>query len=462
MEGRGQLEGNSGKVARVRTQCRTALPSNLARVNEAARKDRKARFTALLHHISVEALQRVYRRLRRNASAGVDGETVASYGKNLEAKLADLHQRVHGGSYKALPVRRAYIKKSDGSPRPLGIPALEDKIVQGAVAEVLGAIYEVDFLGYSYGFRPGRSPHDALKALQTALMTQKVNWVLDADVRNFFGSVDHEWLLRMTAHRVADKRVLRLISQWLKSGALEDGVWSESEQGTPQGSGVSPILANIFLHYVLDLWVQWWRKQHARGQVIIVRYCDDFVMGFQYEDDARRMMAELKERLAKFKLAFHEGKTRLIQFGRYAAERSEGQGERRPRTFSFLGFTHYWGKAHTGRFLARWKTDRQRLASKLKRVKEEIKRRMHDSMKRQHEYLCSVLRGHYQYYGVPGNNSGLWVFQREVHRLWFRALRRRGGKKDLTWDRFGEMLHQFPLPRSSAMSFQTFHGVARG
>ena len=279
VEGRDRPKGNSSEKAKVWTQSRAALPPPLARVNEAARRDRKAQFTALLHHVNVEALNRAFRRLKRQASAGVDGETVASYEENLQSNLQDLCERVHTGRYRPQPVSRVYIPKPDGTRRPLGVPAVEDKLLQSAVAEVLSSIYEVDFLGFSYGFRPGRSCHQALASLHTALMSRSVNWVLDADIRKFFDSMDHEWLLRMLGHRIADRRVLRLISQWLRAGVLEQGEWKETEQGTPQGAGISPLLANVFLHYVLDLWVHQWRRRQARGQVIIVRYADDCAPG---------------------------------------------------------------------------------------------------------------------------------------------------------------------------------------
>src|SRR5689334_180143 len=339
-EGRGRPGGSPSEKAGARTQSRFALPLKLWRVYEAAQRNKQARFSALLHHVNVVALERAFRRLKRNASAGIDGETVVTYEQDLQAKLRDLCERVHTGRYRPMPVRRVYIPKSDGGQRPLGVPALEDKIVQGAVAEVLSAVYEVDFLGFSYGFRPGRNPHQALTALHTGVMTQCVCWVLDADIRKFFDSVNHEWLLRMVAHRIADPRVLRLIRMWLEAGVLEGGEWQRAVEGTPQGAGISPLLANVFLHYVLDLWVRQWRKRTARGRVIIVRYADDFVMGFQYADDARRMLAALGERMAKFGLKLHEGKTRLIEFGRLPTLDHARRGERRPKTFAFLGFTH--------------------------------------------------------------------------------------------------------------------------
>jgi group II intron reverse transcriptase/maturase len=353
VEGRGWPETGRREEAIVRTQRRGAMPPNLARVHEAATRDKRTKFTALLHHVDVEALARAFRRLKRRAAAGVDGETVATYEQDLEAKLKDLHERVRDGRYRSLPVRRVHIPKADGGQRPLGIPAIEDKIVQGAVAELLSAIYEVDFMGFSYGFRPRRSPHGALQSLHTAMMTQYVNWILDADIRSFFDSVDHEWLLRMVAHRVADPRILRLVRGWLEAGVLEGAEWKDTTEGTPQGAGISPLLANIFLHYVLDLWVHQWRRRQARGRIIIVRYADDFVMGFQYEADARQMLADLRERLGKFKLSLNEDKTRLLEFGKMSSELREKRAQRRCETFSFLGFTHFCARSRQGRFVVK-------------------------------------------------------------------------------------------------------------
>ena len=447
MEGRGRPEDGFGERTEDRTQSRKLLPPSLVRVHEAASRDRKTRFTALLHHVNVEALERAFGRLKRSAAAGVDGETVATYEQGLSEKLQDLCDRVHRGRYRPEPVRRVYIPKSDGGQRPLGIPALEDKIVQGAVAEVLSVIYEVDFVGFSYGFRPGRSPHQALRALHTALMTQYVNWVLDADIRRFFDSVNHEWLLRMLAHRVADPRVLGLIRGWLRAGVLDGNVWSDTVEGTPQGAGISPVLAHVFLHYVLDLWVHQWRKRHAHGRVVIVRYADDFVMGFQYEADARKMIVALRERLAAFGLTLHEDKTRLIEFGRLSTELRQARGDRRPETFAFLGFTHYCARSREGRFVVKRRTDRKRLTRKLHTVRTAQRRRMHAPLPAQHQWLCGVLRGHYRYYGLPSNWHALDGFYDEVCRGWFRALRRRS-QRGLTWDRFNQWLARFPLPRA--------------
>ena len=446
-EGRDQPGGISRAEARVRTQSRAALPPNLARVNAAAQQAAQTRFTALLHHVDIAALERAFRRQKRLASAGVDGMTMATYEQNLEANLRDLCTRVHTCRYRPQPVRRVYIPKADGGQRPLGVPTLEDKIVQGAVAELLSAVYEVDFLGFSYGFRPRRNPHMALSALHTALMSQRVNWVLDADLRSFFDSVDHEWLLRMVAHRIADPRILRLIRQWLRAGILESNEWYETDRGTSQGAGISPLLANIFLHYVLDLWVHQWRRRHASGRVSIVRYADDFVMGFEKAADAQRMLVDLKDRLAKFGLALHEDKTRLIEFGRLPALRRQQRGERRPETFAFLGFTHYCGWTRDGRFIVKHKTQSKRLTRKLTALRQEGWQHMHAPLAEQQRWYASILRGHYGYYGLPNNSRALSAFHQEVRRIWFRCLRQRSQKaRSLTWDRFKAMLERFPLP----------------
>ena len=443
-EGRGGAEGDPRQHARDRTQSRRTLNAGLSRVAEAARKDKHLRFTALLHHIDEAALLRAFQRLRRAAAPGVDGQTVASYESNLKERLSDLRSRVHKGTYRPQPVLRAYIPKEDGQSRPLGLPAIEDKIVQSAVAEVLSAIYEQDFLGLSYGFRPGRSPHDALKALHTGLMTQYVNWVLDADIRRFFDSVDHEWLLRMVAHRVADPRILGLIRGWLKAGVMEGKQWTESEEGVPQGAGISPLLANIYLHYVLDLWVHKKRKQ-MRGRVILVRFADDFVMGFQTEQEAKEMLAELVQRMAKFGLELHSEKTRLIEFGKRSSEQRVRRGDGRPETFNFLGLTHYCGKSRDGRFVVKRRTERKRLTRKLNALRDEMRRRMHTRVEEQHRWLCSVLRGHYAYYGLPSNWHRLDSFRQEVKRQWYRTLRRRN-ERELTWQKYQALLDRLPFP----------------
>jgi len=448
VEGRDQPERNPGERDEVRTQSRRVLPPKLARVNAAARKAAHTQFTALLHHVDVEALERAFRRQERRASAGVDGITMADYEQNLAGNLQDLCMRIHTERYRPQPVRRVYIPKADGGSRPLGVPALEDKIVQGAVAEVLSTIYEVDFMGFSYGFRPGRNPHQALSALRTAIMSQHVNWVLDADIRSFYDSIDHEWLMRMVAHRIADPRVLRLIRMWLEAGILESGEWHETEKGTPQGAGISPLLANIVLHYALDLWVHQWRRRHARGRVSIVRYADDFVMGFERAADARQMMADLKERLARFGLALHEDKTRLIEFGRLPAMARRQRGARRPDTFAFLGFTHYCGWTREGKFIVKHKTQSKRVTRKLKALRQEARRTIHVPVVAQHRWYSSVLLGHYGYYGVPHNWRALNGFLQEVRRIWFTCLKRRSQKnRNKGWDWFEALEACFPLPR---------------
>jgi RNA-directed DNA polymerase len=446
-EGRDQPGRSPREGGRVRTQSRAALPVNLARVNAAAHAAVQTRFTALLHHVDVEALERAFRRQKRRASAGVDGMTVADDERDLEVNLRDLCTRVHTGRYRPQPVRRVYIPKADGGQRPLGVPTLEDKIVQGAVAETLSAVYEADFLGFSYGFRPGRSPHQALSSLHTAIMSQRVNWVLDADIRSFFDAVDHAWLLRMLAHRIADHRVLRLVRMWLEAGILESGEGHETDRGTPQGAGISPLLANIVLHYVLDLWVHQWRRRHARGRVSIVRYADDFVIGFESSIDARRMMAELKERLTRFGLSLHEDKTRLIEFGRFAAATREKRGERRPETFAFLGFTHYCGRTRDGRFIVKHKTQSHRLTRKLTAVRQEAWRLMHTPLAEQHRWYASILRGHYGYFGLPHNWRSLNAFRQDIRRIWFNCLRRRSQKsRRMGWDWFEALTACLPLP----------------
>src|SRR6266545_7771940 len=402
-EGRGLAEGNTDSTTHPGRSAGHDAPSGLDRVREVARRDKDARFTALLHHVSLERLVMAYWALSPKAAPGMDGVTWADYGQDLVASLRDLHARVQAGRYRARPSRRAYIPKADGRLRPLGIAALEDKIVQRAVVEVLGAVYEVDFRGFSYGFRPGRGPHDALDALSVGIWRKRVNWVLDADIRDFFGQLDHGWLRKFLEHRIADKRVLRLIGKWLVAGVIEDGTWTAGEEGSPQGASVSPLLANIYLHYVFDLWVDWWRSRHARGDVIVVRFADDFVVGFQHEQDARRFLDELRERFAKFGLGLHPDKTRLIEFGRYAAPNRQARGFGKPETFDFLGFTHICATTRAGRFWVRRITISKRMRAKLREVKDQLKARRHHPVPEQGRWLGSVVRGHRAYYAVPGN-----------------------------------------------------------
>jgi group II intron reverse transcriptase/maturase len=417
-------------------------------VNATAQRAAHTRFTALLHHVDLTAVARAFRRQKRQASAGVDGVTVTAYEQDLANNLQDLHARIHTGRRRPSPVRRVNIPKPDGGQRPLGVPTLEDKIVQGAVAEVLSAIYEADFLGFSYGFRPGRSPHMALDALHTAIMSQRVNRVLDADIRSFFDSVDHEQLLGMLAHRTADPRMLRLIRLWLQAGVLESGAWRETDRGTPQGAGISPLLANIFLHYVLDLWVHQWRRRHASGRVVIVRYADDFVMGFENERDAETMPSALMERMTRFGRTRHEEKTRLIEFGRLPAMRRRQRGERRAETFAFLGFTHSCGWTRDGRFIVKHKTQSKRLTRRLKALREDARRLMHTPLATQHRWYASVLRGHYGCYGRPHNFPALSGFLQQVRHIWLCCLRRRSQKsRRMSWEDFETLTKRFPLPQ---------------
>ncbi len=447
VEGRGLAKGNSPERNAFRTQSRGDAPSALERVRQVARREKKQRFTALLHHVyEVDRLRAAYLALKRDAAAGIDGETWGHYGERLEDNLQDLSERLKRGAYQAKPVRRVYIPKADGRQRPLGVPAQEDKIVQRAVVEVLNAIYEGDFLGFSYGFRPGRSPHQALDALAVGITTKKVSWVLDADIRSFFDTLRHEWLVQFIEHRVADRRVMRLIQKWLAAGVLEDGKRTRSEVGTVQGGSVSPLLANLYLHYVFDLWVQQWRKTRARGDVIAVRFADDFVVGFQHRHEAERFLVELRERFTKFGLELHPEKTRLIQFGRFAAENRRARGEGKPETFNFLGFTHSCGKTRKGRFTVLRQTMRKRWQAKLSAVKTELKRRMHEPIRELGAYLRSVVLGHVRYFGVPMNGPAISAFRLAIGRVWWLVLRRRSQGNHLTWTRMTRHLDRWLPP----------------
>jgi RNA-directed DNA polymerase len=436
VEGRRLDEGNTDRQNALRTQGREGRASSaLDRVRRVAKQDRDARFTALLHHVGVDRLRAAYRALSPTAAAGVDEVTWESYGQDLEANLQGLHERVQRGAYRAKPSRRVYISKADGRLRPLGIAALEDKIVQRAVVEVLNAIYEADFLGFSYGFRPGRGPHDALDALVVGIERKKVNWVLDADIRDFFTGLDHSWLAKFLEHRIADKRVLRLIQKWLRAGVVEDGVWWASEEGSPQGATVSPLLANVYLHYVFDLWAEQWRRRHARGDVVIARYADDIIVGFQHRSDAERFQRDLAQRLATFCLGLNAEKTRLIRCGRFAAQQRKERGLGRPETFEFLGFTHYCATTKDGRFALRRRTITKRMAAKLREVRALLMQRRHWPIEVQGRWLASVMRGHLAYYAVPGNIHQVAAFRDQLVRHWHGALRRRGQRHRLTWQR---------------------------
>lgn len=449
VEGRGVTKGNSPRQNAPRTQCRTSAPSALERVREVARSKCGVRFTALLHHIyDVGRLERAFFAIKRNAASGVDGETWEHYRQNLEENLQGLSERLKQGAYRAKPVRRAYIPKADGRRRPLGVPTLEDKVVQRAVVEVLNAVYETDFLGFSYGFRPGRSPHDAVDALAVGIERKRVNWVLDADIRGFFDAIEHEWLVKFVEHRISDQRVMRLIQKWLKAGVLEDGKRIRSEVGTVQGGSISPLLANVYLHYVFDLWVQQWRRKQARGDVIVTRFADDFALGFEHRADAERFLAELKDRFRKFGLELHPEKTRLIEFGRHATARRKRRGEGKPETFDFLGFTHICGRTRKGRFAVLRKTVRKRMQAKLAEVKAELRRRMHHAVSEVGHWLKSVVLGHNRYYGVPRNRHALGVFRNAVFRLWMQVLRHRSQTHCITGERQTRLSRRWlPYPR---------------
>jgi RNA-directed DNA polymerase len=446
MEGRGLAKGKTLEQNALRTQGRDCVQRALERIREAA-KDKKQRFTALFHHVySTELLRKSYFDLKREAAPGIDGETWRHYGERLDEHLQGLAERLKRGAYRARPARRAYIPKTDGRRRPIGLLVLEDKIVQRAVAEVLSAIYEEDFLGFSYGFRPGRSAHQALDILTMGLITRKVNWVLDADILKFFDTLDQKWLVTCSERRIGDRRIVRLIQKWLKAGVLEKGKWTASEAGTVQGGSVSPLLANIYLHYVFDLWVYHWRKTRAHGDVIVVRYADDFIVGFQYRREAERFLADLRVRLQRFRLALHPDKTRILEFGRFAREDRNRRGEGKPETFNFLGFTHICGKTRNGKFTVLRKTMRTRWQAKLKEVYQELKRRMHDPIPEQGAYLRAVVRGHIRYYGVPMNGPSLVAFRWKVYWLWKKALMRRSQRHRLTWDRMKRLVDRWLPP----------------
>jgi group II intron reverse transcriptase/maturase len=419
-------------------------------VREVARRDRKARFTALLHHVSLGRLRAAYWAIRPQAAPGVDGVTWAQYGQALEVNLEDLHARVQQGRFRATPSRRVYIPKVDGRLRPLGIASLEDKIVQRAVVEVLNAVYEQDFRNFSYGFRPGRGQHHALDALTVAVSSKKVNWVLDADIRDFFNQLDHVWLRKFLEHRIADKRVLRLIDKWLAAGVIEEGEWTASDQGSPQGASASPLLANVYLHYVFDLWADWWRRRRAHGDVIIVRFADDFIVGFEHEQDARRFQAELGQRLAGFGLELHPDKTRLIEFGRHGARNRQDRGLGKPETFDFLGFTHISARSKKGHFWVKRITVSKRMRVKLSEIKVELKRRRHEPIPVIGQWLRSVLQGHMNYYAVPGNTDAVKEFRTQLTRHWFKALRRRSQRTRMNWTRMNRIATRW-LPRTRTM-----------
>src|SRR5262252_3451016 len=448
VERRAGTKGNAGQQSTRRTQSRESVSQALERIRKVARERKKERFTALFHHINVDLLEEAFSALKEDAAPGVDRLTWKDYEANLGRNLEDLHDRVHRGAYRALPSRRVYIPKPDGRQRPLAVAALEDKIVQGATAAVLNAIYEEDFLGFSYGFRPGRGAHDALDALVVALKSRKVNFILDADIQSFFDTVSREWLIRFLQHRIGDPRIIRLVQKWLKAGVLEDGVVSVSERGTGQGAVISPLLANIYLHNALDLWAERWRRREARGDMIIVRYADDFIVGFQHKSDAQRFWDDMRKRFEEFSLSLNPDKTRLIEFGRFAADRRAQRGLGKPETFNFLGFTFICERNSRGQFLVKRATRRDRMRATLRRVKEELRRRMHEPIPEQGAWLKQVVRGFFAYHAVPTNGPALRAFYYHVTRIWLRTLRRRGQKDRFSWQRMqGLAADWLPQPR---------------
>src|SRR6266700_3127156 len=442
VEPRAEAEGNVSQQSTGRAQSRGTVSQALARIRQAARQRKKEKFTALLHHISIGLLDEAFFELKQDAAAGVDGLTWQDYEANLERNLEDLHARVHRGAYRALPSRRVYIPKPDGRQRPLAVAALEDKIVQRATVAVLNAIYEEDFLGFSYGFRPGRGAHDAMDALVVAIEHRRVNFILDADIRSFFDTVSQDWLIRFVEHRVGDPRVIRLIRIWLKAGVLEDGVVNVSDRGTGQGAVISPLLANIYLHYALDLWVERWRQHEATGDMIIV--------GFQHETDAQRFLDEMRTRLEEFALSLHPEKTRLIEFGRWAAENRKRRGLSKPETFNFLGFTFICGKSRRGKFLIKRKSRRDRMRAKLTEIKQALRRRMHQPIPAQGKWLMQVVRGDFNYHAVPTNRPALAAFRDEVIRGWRRTLSRRSQKGAFTWERMTSLADKW-LPKPTIL-----------
>jgi RNA-directed DNA polymerase len=448
VEGRPSTKRNTVRAAAVRTQSRVAASSDLQRVREAARRDKRTRFTALLHHITVQRLRESFYALKRDAAPGVDGLVWKEYLQELDGRLGALHTAVHRGSYRAQPVRRTYIPKTDGTERPLGVASLEDKIVQHAVVTVLNAIYESDFVGISYGFRPGRSQHDALDAVAVAIEKRRINWVVDADFRKFFDTIDPRWLRKFVAHRIGDQRLLRLIDKWLTAGVLEDGQVTQPEKGTPQGSVISPLMANVYLHFVFDLWALQWRRRTARGDMVMVRYADDTFLGFEHREEAERFLVELRERVAQFGLSLHPEKTRLIAFGRHANAWCRRQGQRRAQTFDFLGFTHICGITRgKGWFQLRRVTMAKRMHARLAEIKQQLRRRLHGRMREVGAWLHRVLQGFYNYHAVPGNLRRLWSMRYRLLHAWWRILGRRSQLR-MSWDRyFSRVRTWLPEPR---------------
>jgi len=447
VEPRAEAKGKADQHSTCRAQSRESVSQGLERIRKVAKEKKTERFTSLLHHISIDLLGEAFGELKQDAAPGVDGLTCAAYEADFEHNLEDLHSRVHRGAYRAMPSRRVYIPKPDGRQRPLAVAALEDKIVQRAVATVLNAIYEEDFLGFSYGFRPGRGAHDAMDALVVGITSRKVNWILDADIRSFFDTVSQEWLIRFVERRIGDPRIIRLLQKWLKVGILEDGVVTASEKGTGQGAVISPLLSNIYLHYVLDTWADDWRRSEAAGDMIIVRYADDFIVGFQHEADARRFLEAMRARMEAYALSLHPEKTRLIEFGRFAARDRKQRGLGKPETFNFLGFTFICGKSRRGKFLMRRKTRRDRMRAKLRMIKDKLRQHMHLPIPVQGKWLRRVVTGYFNYHAVPTNSRALTLFWVEVTKRWQRMLSRRGQRGEFTWERMWKLASDWlPTP----------------
>jgi len=448
VEPRTGTKGNANQQSTRRAQDRESVSQALERVRLAARREEKEKFTSLLHHVDPEMLRTSFYALKRDAAPGVDGMTWDTYEQGLDRRIEDLHARVQSGTYRALPSRRSYIPKEDGTKRPLAVTALEDKIVQRAVAAVLSEIYEEDFLGFSYGFRPGRSQHDALDALCVGISSKKVNFILDADIRSFFTEVSQEWVVRFLEHRIGDRRILRLIQKWLRAGVLEDEIVTIEEKGTGQGSVISPLLANVYLHYVFDLWAERWRRREATGDMIMVRYADDIVVGFQHEADARRFWDGMRERLRAFSLALHPEKTRLIEFGRSAAQNCKRRGLGKPETFKFLGFVFICGKSRRGDFQIRRKSRGDRMMAKLREIKEALRKRMHEPIPEVGKWLAQIVAGYFAYHAVPTNSTALHAFRYHVAVLWHRQLCRRSQRAYVVWERMAKLADEFlPKPR---------------
>ncbi len=448
VEPRVGTKGNADQQSTHRTQSRGNVSQALGRVRKIARERKKERFTSLLHHVDAAMLETAFFALKRAAAPGVDGMTWKTYEQDLDRRIEDLHARVHSGAYRALPSRRSYIPKDDGSKRPLAVAALEDKIVQKAVAAVLSEIYEEDFLGFSYGFRPERGQHDALDALIVGIDGKKGNFILDADIRSFFTEVSQQWVVRFLEHRIGDPRIIRLVQKWLRAGVLEDGIVTVEEKGTGQGSVISPLLSNVYLHYVYDLWAERWRRREATGDMIMVRYADDIIVGFQHESDARRFWNAMRDRLAEFSLSLHPDKTRLIAFGRFAAQNCKKRGRSKPETFKFLGFVLICDKCRRGVFRVRRKSRRDRMRATLREIKGALRRRINRPIPETGKWLASVVSGYFAYHAVPTNVAALVAFRDHVITLWHRQLSRRSQRARVRWPRMEKLADEFlPKPR---------------